>query len=219
MSFESRPVLVSSILALCALHCGGASTPSSNTPAEAASSESNAANASDEAPENSGAQSAQNLNDPQIAKITSSVHESEIEQARLAQEKTQNPQVRQLAAMMIEQHEQARQQESALNLGSEDSPLSRQLHTKSEATLAELKSKQGADFDRAYIRAQIEGHQKVLDTIRNELRPNAQNPQLQVHLQELEPKVAQHLEHAQQAEQSLQSANTSDAEPSTARSD
>jgi putative membrane protein len=219
MSFESRPLLISGILALSAIHCGGGSTPTSNTPeAKASGSMGNAANSSDEAPENSGAQSSTNLNDPQIVKITDSVHNSEIEQARLAQQKTENPQVRQFAAMMIDQHDQARQQESALSLGSEESPLSRKLQAKSEATLQELRTKQGDSFDRAYIQAQIEGHQEVLETIRNELRPNAQSSQLQVYLQQLEPKVAQHLDHARQAQRGLQSGTTSDPGPSS-RSD
>ena len=212
MSFASRPLLISGILALSAIHCGGGSTPPSNTPeAPPSGSVGNAANSSDEAPENSGAQSALNLNDQQIVKITDSVHNSEIEQARLAQQKTENPQVRQFAAMMIDQHDQARQQESALSLGSEESPLSRRLQAKSEATLEELRTKQGTSFDRAYLRAQVEGHQEVLDTIRNELRPTAQNSQLQVYLQQLEPKVAQHLDHARQAEQGLAGGTTSSA--------
>ena len=220
MSFQSRPLLMSGILALSAIHCGGGSTPPSNTPQTPASgSVGNAANSSDEAPENSGAQSSLNLNDQQIVKITDDVHASEIEQARLAQQKTENPQVRQFAAMMINQHDQARQQESALSLGSEESPLSRKLQAKSETTLEELRTKQGANFDRAYLRAQIEGHQEVLDTIRNELRPNAQSAELQVYLQQLEPKVAQHLDHARQAERGLAGGTTNDSGPSSSRSD
>lgn len=220
MSFECRPLLMTSILALSAIHCGGGSTPPSNTPeAPPSGSVRNAANSSDEAPENSGAQSSMNLNDQQIVEITDSVHDSEIELARLAQEKTDNQQVRQFAAMMISQHEQARQQEAAMSLGSAESPLSRKLQAKSEATLEELRTKQGADFDRAYLRSQVEGHQEVLDTIRNELRPNAQSSQLQVYLQQLEPKVAQHLEHARQAQQGLQSGTPDDSDSSAARSD
>jgi putative membrane protein len=165
----------------------------------------NAANTSDAAPENSGARSSMNLNDQQIAKVTDSVHSAEIEQARLAQKKTTNEQVRHFASMMIEQHTQARQQQSALNLSPADSALSEQLTTQSQATLDALKSKQGSDFDQAYLQSQITAHQQVLEAIRNELRPNAQNPQLQVYLQQLEPKVAEHLEHARQAQQALQS--------------
>src|SRR5690606_22687813 len=165
---------------------------------------SNAAEASDAVPENSGAHASMNLNDPQIAQVIANVHRSEIEQARLAQQRASSPEVRQFAAMMIEQHTQAQQQESALNLGEERSPLAQQLEARSQATLQALTSMQGEAFDRAYLEAQVVAHQQALDTIQNELRPNAQNPELQVHLQQLQPKVAQHLEHARQAQQSLQ---------------
>jgi len=47
------------------------------------------------------------LNDQQIAKITDSVNSAEIEQAKLAQQKSKNQQVRQFASMMIQHHGQA----------------------------------------------------------------------------------------------------------------
>lgn len=223
MFFTRKYLLASSILALGAVHCGGSSTPTSNTPeppasemaGDATSGQStdpaapNAAEASDAVPENSGAHSSMNLNDQQIAQVVANVHSAEIEQARLAQKKTTNEQVRQFAAMMIQQHTQAQQKESALNLGKEESPLSQQLSTRAQATLQALSSKQGDDFDRSYLEVQVAAHQQALDAIQNELRPNAQNPALQVYLQELQPTVAQHLEHARQAQQSLQSSNPS----------
>jgi len=197
---------------------GAASDPTGASTSPAHKGMNNAANRSDEAPENSGARSSMNLNDQQIAKVTDSVHTAEIEQARLAQKKTTNEQVRQFASMMIEQHTQARQQQSALNLSAADSPLSEQLTTQSQATLDALQSKQGSEFDQAYLQSQITAHQQVLEAIRNELRPNAQNPQLQVYLQQLEPKVAEHLEHARQVQQSLQSSTTNNRGSSTASS-
>lgn len=230
MFFTRNHLLATSILALGLVHCGGGSTPQSNTPEAPASDAEmtgetttqpgmNAAESSDEAPENSGAHSSMNLNDQQIAQVVANVHSAEIEQARLAQKKTNNDQVRQFAAMMIQQHTQAQQQESALNLGKEESPLSKRLSTRSQATLQELSSKQGEEFDRAYIETQIVAHQQALDTIQNELRPNAQSPELQTYLQELQPKVAEHLEHARQAQQSLQSSMGNSRSSSTASAD
>jgi putative membrane protein len=247
MSFTKKHLLASSFLALGMVHCGGGSTPPSNTPeaptsgsemsGDARSSQSMSSQSmspqstdssaagmsqngmsSDEMPENSGAHSAMNLNDQQIAQVVANVHSAEIEQARVAQKKTNNEQVRQLATMMIQDHTRAQQQEAALNLGKEESPLSERLSTQSQAMLQALRSKQGEEFDRAYIQSQIVGHQQALDAIQNELRPNAQNPELQAYLQQLQPKIAQHIEHARQAQQSLQSSTTSPASSSTARS-
>lgn len=212
MTARIHPLLVASTLALLSAQCGGGSTPASQT-AEARTSSQN------DAPENSGARASQNLTDGQIAKITDDVHAAEIEQARLAQQKTENEQVRQFAATMIDQHSQARQQESKLDISTEESALSRELQTHSNATVEKLKGKQGADFDRAYLEAQVEAHQQALDTIHNELRPNAQSAELQAYLQQLEPQVAQHLEHAKRAEQSLDNgAGNTRGMPSTTRS-
>jgi putative membrane protein len=144
------------------------------------------------------------LSDEQIAMVTESVNSAEIEQARIAQAKSQNEQVRRFAAMMIEHHEQARAQQAALNLGQAGSSVSERLQRDARATLETLEAKQGADFDRAYLQAQVEAHQKALDALQEQLQPSAKSPELRSYLQELMPKVAQHLEQAKTAQQSLQ---------------
>jgi putative membrane protein len=155
--------------------------------------------------------SAAPLNDQQIAKITDGVNSAEIEQAQLAQKKSKNREVRQFAAMMIQHHGQAKKDQAVLKLAPEDSPLAEQLATDSKATLDELKEKTGSDFDRAYLDAQVEGHQKVLDALKRDLEPAAQDPALRAYLQKLEPRVAAHLTQAQSVQQALQSRN--DASP------
>jgi len=91
------------------------------------------------------------LNDQQIAKITDGVNSAEIEQAKLARDKSKNQQVRQFASMMIEHHGQAKKEQAALKVTPEDSPLAQQMAADSASTLETLKSKKGADFDRAYL--------------------------------------------------------------------
>jgi putative membrane protein len=104
---------------------------------------------------------------------------------------------------MLEQHSAAKKKQAALKLPTADSPLSQQLSEEASTTLADLKSKKGAEFDQAYLQAQVDGHQKVLDALQHDLRPQAQNPALQGYLAELEPKVSQHLEHARDAQRAL----------------
>ena len=147
------------------------------------------------------------LDDAQIAKITESVNSAEIEQATLAQERTQNPEVRRFASMMIAHHGEAREKQAALKLQTADSPLSQQLSEESKTTLASLKAKRGADFDRAYLDAQVSGHQKVLDTIGRVLAPQAQRPALRTYLTELEPTVSRHLQQARTAREALKDEN------------
>lgn len=143
------------------------------------------------------------LDDAQIAKITESVNSAEIEQATLAQERTQNPEVRRFASMMIAHHGEAREKQAALKLQTADSPLSQQLSEESKTTLASLKAKRGADFDRAYLDAQVSGHRKVLETIGRVLAPQAQKPALRTYLTELEPTVSQHLQQARSAREAV----------------
>jgi len=125
------------------------------------------------------------LDDPQIAKITDAVNSAEIEQAKLAQQKSKNEKVRQFAAMMIQHHGQAKKDQAALKLTPADSPMAQQLTAEAETTLASLKAKTGADFDRAYLEAQVEAHQKVLQALQRDLEPSAQSPALQSYLKKL----------------------------------
>jgi putative membrane protein len=145
------------------------------------------------------------LSDPQIALITESVNSAEVEQARLAQERAQDARVRQFASMMVEHHGQALKKQSKLGLEEAESPLSQQLAAESRATLEQLRKAKGADFDRAYMQAQVKGHEHALSTIENDLRPNAQHPELRAYLEDLAPQVSQHLEQARATEQAISS--------------
>lgn len=151
------------------------------------------------------------LSDPQIVAVMSLVHNAEIEQAQLAQTKSTHPQVLSFARMMIEQHSQARQKHSELGVGSAMSSLSQQLAQHGQQTLATLRDKNDADFDRAYLQAQIEQHQRVLDTLDQTLLPSCDDARLRQYLQEMRSKIAQHLQLAENAQQGL---NTSGSNPS-----
>jgi putative membrane protein len=152
-----------------------------------------------------GAADSSALNDAQIAAITDHVNSAEIEQGQLAQTKSKNERVKKFAKMMIDHHGQAKKQQSKLNLSEAETPMSQQLVSEAEATLATLKEKSGSDFDKAYIQAQIDGHQKVLDALERDLLPNAKDPQLKAYLENLKPKVEQHLEQAQAAQKAIES--------------
>ncbi|HEY3255116.1 MAG TPA: DUF4142 domain-containing protein, partial [Polyangiaceae bacterium] len=105
------------------------------------------------------------LNDAQIGAIIEAANTAEIAEAKLAQSKSNDPGVKSFAAMMITHHGQARQKQATLKLKTEESGVSTALHADADATLNALKADLGKDFDAAYIKAQISGHQKVLDTI------------------------------------------------------
>jgi putative membrane protein len=217
MAMLNRSVLLTGVLALCAAHCGGSSTPPSNTPEASAETTSGAdptgsqqLSQADSMGTGSASSDATSPSDPQIAAITDKINTAEIEQARIAQSKSNNEKVRQFAEMMIEHHGQAKSQQQALGLGSAESQMSTQLEQESKATLETLQAKTGPDFDRAYMQGQVEGHQKALDTIRK-LRQSAQSPELRAYLDKLTPQVEKHLEEARSAQQALQASAGSGA--------
>jgi hypothetical protein len=59
---------------------------------------------------------------------------------------------------------------------------------------------------RSDLQGQIEQHQKVLETLEQQLLPSARNPQLRAHLQSMRPIIQQHLEAARDAQQALNKA-------------
>ncbi len=149
------------------------------------------------------------LTDEQIAAITDAANSSEIAQAKLAQSKSKDAAVKQFAAMMISHHGEAKQKQAKLKLKPAESGVSTAMQVDADATLNALKADTGKDFDQAYITAQVTGHQKVLDTINDKLLPNVKNPELKAYLEEIKPRVEDHLKQAKQLQESIDSKRSS----------
>jgi putative membrane protein len=143
------------------------------------------------------------LNDAQIGAITEGANSAEIEQAKLARSKSKNQKVLQFASMMITHHQDAQRKQAKLKLTTAESPLSAQMTQDANQTLASLKEKTGADFDRAYMRAQVEEHQALLDAMNTRLLTSVSNAELKAYLEEVKTRVEQHLEAARTNEASL----------------
>jgi putative membrane protein len=145
------------------------------------------------------------LTEAQIAKVSELVNTAEMEQAKLAQTKAKAPAVKNFAAMMIKHHGEALQQQARiakkLNINSDESPTSAKLKTDAESTLATLKKADAATFDAAYIKSQIDGHQKALDLLDKQLIPSAKTPEVTEALQHARTVVAQHLSDAKALQQ------------------
>jgi len=149
------------------------------------------------------------LSDAQIAAITEAANSAEIAQAKIAQLKSKDADVKSFAAMMIVHHGDAKQKQAKLKLKTEESGVSTAMNADAGATLDALKTDSGQDFDEVYIRAQVTGHQKVLDTINDKLLPNAKDANLKAYLQEIKPKVEEHLKQAIKLQQSYDSKRSS----------
>jgi len=149
------------------------------------------------------------LSDEQIAAITDAANTTEIAQAKLARAKSKDPSIKRFADMMISHHGEAKLKQAKLKLKLAQSGISTAMQVDADSTMNALKADNDRDFDQAYITAQVDGHQKVLDTINGNLLPNVKNPVLKAYLEELKPRVAEHLEQAKVLRQSFDSKRSS----------
>jgi len=149
------------------------------------------------------------LSDAQIAAVTEAANSAEIAQAKVAQTRSKDPAVKTFAAMMITHHGEAKQKQAKLKLKPEESGVSTALEADAKATLDALNTNTGKDFDKTYIAAQVSGHQKVLDTINDKLLPNVKDAHLKAYLEEIKPKVEEHLKRAKQLQESFDSKSSS----------
>jgi putative membrane protein len=85
--------------------------------------------------------------------------------SELALSKSGNPQVRAFAQHMItDQATSSRELKQALGAAKIDAPLPTTLDGEHQQLLDTLQASTGADFDRNYLKMQMDGHQKALQT-------------------------------------------------------
>jgi putative membrane protein len=140
------------------------------------------------------------LDDPTIVAIFDAANTFDIETSQLALEKSQNADVRALAQQFVNDHTTVRQQgrDLAARLGVtppalSDGPLSED-HA---AAMADLRSRTGADFDRAYVANEVRYHDQVIQAIQNDLMPAIQNAELRALVEQVAPAFQAHRAAAQ----------------------
>jgi putative membrane protein len=148
------------------------------------------------------------LTDEQILEVTHTANQGEIEQAKLAQSKSTDARVKKLAAMMLKDHAAADAKGMAVgrkgNLTPAPSSTSTSIESDAQSATSTLSSQTGVDFDKAYVDVQVKEHQAVLDMIDQKLLPDAKSPDVKAFLTEVRPKIAMHLQHAQQLQSAMQ---------------
>ncbi|MBV9945602.1 MAG: DUF4142 domain-containing protein [Myxococcales bacterium] len=154
------------------------------------------------------AESTSGLTDDEIVLVLHTANRGEIDQGNLAQTKAKDARVKKLAAMMVKDHTAADTKGVALakkvKLQPAPSSVASSLQSDAESTTTSLKSETGGAFDKAYVDAQVKEHQAVLDTIDQKLLPNVKNAELKAFITEVRPKIAMHLQHAQDLQKSLE---------------
>ena len=127
------------------------------------------------------------LDDGQVLALFDEANTSDIWTARVAMSKSQSADVRRLASMVIADHEavQHAARELAKKLRVTASPPA---HDENAAALAaavkELLSREGAEFDRAYIAHELTFHRSAIDAVRNTLLPAATNIEIKALLKD-----------------------------------
>jgi putative membrane protein len=145
--------------------------------------------------------------DPQIAAIVVAANQADIDAGKLAESKTHTKDVKAFAQQMVKDHtgvnKAAADLVQKLGVKPEANPTSDSLKQGGETNIANLKTLQGAKFDRAYIDHEVTYHQNVIDALDKTLIPSAQNAELKALLVKVRPAFVAHLEHAKMVQSSL----------------
>lgn len=160
--------------------------------------------------------------DHKFAKHAMMMNQFEIQSAQLAQRQAQDQNVKQLAAMILKDHQQAQQKLQQLSMkmqhgqegqrgqsgqqqpgqqqSGQQQSAQQQLGPVHQAMLQDLQQKQGMEFDRAFLYGNIAGHTKAVLMFRDAAK-ECQDEQLKQYAQQTLPALKQHLEHAKQIAQ------------------
>ncbi|MDR3099961.1 MAG: DUF4142 domain-containing protein [Paraburkholderia sp.] len=145
--------------------------------------------------------------DPQIAAIVVAANQADIDAGKLAESKTHSKDIQAFAQRMVADHTSVNQ--AAVNLVQklgvtpQANPTSESLKQGGESNIANLKSLQGAQFDRAYIDHEVTYHEQVIDALDKTLIPSAQNAELKALLVKVRPAFVAHLDHAKHVQAML----------------
>lgn len=144
---------------------------------------------------------AEMFTDATIAATASVSNHGEIVPSQLALERAENPQVRDFAQRMAQEHTRLETQMQQLLQQKGVAPMhnafSYQLDQNLQPMMRELESASGAQFDMLYMDHQVASHMTTLHALETSLIPNARDAEMRAMLQnEVLPVVRQHYEEA-----------------------
>lgn len=127
---------------------------------------------------------------------------AEVELADLALERATNNEVKTLANHIKQDHQQANEKLKSIasQKGVDVTEQTGDKHKREKERLSKL---QGAEFDKAYVKAMIKEHEKDIKTFEKHAK-NGKDPELKAFANDSLPKLREHLDHAKQLEKQLQ---------------
>ena len=121
----------------------------------------------------------------------------EIQAAEIALERSQNPQIRELATMIRTDHTQAAEaMRGIVPQAAPDARIPTELDERRQGLLDNLRSASAEAFDSVYIDQQVAAHQEAV-TLHEGFSDNTDAPQLAEHARMVLPKIRAHLQQAQ----------------------
>jgi len=117
---------------------------------------------------------------------------AEVELGKLAQEKGTSAKVKDFAKMMVTDHGKANEELMSI-AKMKNITLPSSLDEEHMKKMEELKSKSGAAFDKAYVSAMVEGHQKTL-ALMQEAAQHCKDSDLKAFAEKTSPIVKAHLD-------------------------
>ena len=131
---------------------------------------------------------------------------AEIQTSRLATEQAQSPAVKQVAEQLLAQHTKNRKELEALaqKKGVDLVPRAGGTTARDTTGVLALKRLSGADFDTAFVAAQVEAHRTNVNAIENQLLPAAEDPEVRSYLEKTHAAMQKHLTNLQEIQGQLQ---------------
>jgi putative membrane protein len=136
--------------------------------------------------------------DAQIVAIIRAVNDGEVSAGRLAESNASSPDVKAFAREMVRDHQQMNDKlaAAARSAGADAGAANDSVRASSTALASTLQSAgRGPAFDKAYLNAQVEGHQRVL-TFLQQAQARTQNAELRQLTTDAAPAVQAHLDRA-----------------------
>jgi putative membrane protein len=146
------------------------------------------------------------LDDATIVAIFDAANTADVETGELAAQRGQSKEVREMGAMFARDHRMVRQQgrDLAKKLGVTPTPPANDQSAKQQAeTMSMLRSKSGADFDKAYLDHEVAFHKAVIDAINQQLLPAIKNAELKALVEKVAPAFQAHMMAAQSLDKKL----------------
>ena len=151
---------------------------------------------------------ADSLDDATIVAIFDAANAADIETGLLAAQRAQSKQVREYGAMLARDHQHVRKlgRDLATKLGVTPTPPEDDAAARGYAeAIAALRTKTGADFDRAFLQHEAAFHQSVIDAVQTTLLPAIRNEELRALVVKVAPAFQAHMLAARNLEQQLAS--------------